>query len=447
MKYSLVYAVPKILILTIILVSSCKKKDGVQPSPEPQSTFEISGIVPDKGPHSSIVIINGSGFSSTPSMNMVKFNGKDAIALSASATQLTVEVPKGAGTGLVTIQAGSKTATGPVFNYVFKITVSTVSGNGSAGYLDGNAASATFNTPTDVAVDSKGNLFVSDGLNHCIRKITPLGVVETLAGSGNPGFVDGIGKSAKFNYPEGLIIDGQDNIYVADADNHSIRKITPDGIVTTIAGDGIRGFKNGHTASSRFNEPVSLAIEKKGTIYVSDYSNHCIRKITQAGEVSTVAGNGLPGFEDGQVSSALFYNPKGIHMDTEGNIYVADLNNYRIRKISATGIVTTIAGTGRAGYIDGKANSSLFHLPSDVVVDVKGNIYVADFVNSCIRKITQNGMVPTIAGNGSKDGFGFVDGDKNSARFNLPWGIAIDAEGAIYVADLSNNSIRKIIEE
>ena len=427
-------------IAAIIFFIGCKKSNNGTP----QADVVINSISPDSGPYSTSVTITGSGFSSNAVDNKVKFNNKDAVVQTASVTQIIATVPKGAGSGPVTVQVGSKTATGPLFNYNVTITVSTLAGSGTGGFADGIGIAAQFYTPTGVALDAQSNIYVADPNNYRIRKITASGIVSTLAGNGTYGFVDGNGTTAQFKFPVGAALDAQGNIYVADADNNRIRKITASGIVSTLAGSGTAGFADGNGPAAQFNSPNGVALDAQGNIYVADDFNNRIRKITSSGIVSTLAGSGTYGFADGNGPAAQFNSPAGVALDAQGNIYVADANNHRIRKITASGIVSTLAGSGTQGFADGNGPAAQFHLPYGVALDAQDNIYVADALNNRIRKITASGLVSTLAGSGTQ---GFADGNGTTAQFYTPAGVALDAQGNIYVAEIGNNRIRKITIE
>ena len=266
--------------------------------------------------------------------------------------------------------------------------VSTLAGSLS-GYLDGTGTNARFTTPVGVAVDSSGNVYVSDVGFRIIRKITPEGVVTSLAGDVIAGSADGTGTNAQFYNPFGVAVDSAGNVYVADSSNHRIRRITPAGVVTTFAGSlsNTSGSTDGTGTNATFNVPSGVAVDSAGNIYVADNSNHRIRKITPAGVVTTFAGS-LSGYLDGTGTNASFNRPNGITVDSVGNLYVADSENYRIRKITQAGVVTTIAGTGSAAFADGNGDSASFNGPRGVAVDSVGTIYVADNNNQRIRKIT-----------------------------------------------------------
>lgn len=314
--------------------------------------------------------------------------------------------------------------------------VTTLAGSGAPAYLDGTGESAAFSSPGGVAVDNSGNVYVADYRNNRIRKISRAGVVTTLAGSGEAGSQNGPGASASFNLPLGIAADGSGNVYVADQDNSLIRKITPAGAVSTLAGSGFRGYNDGVGPEAMFYYPSGVAVDASGNVYVADSLNNVIRKVTPAGVVTTLAGSSR-GNLDGTGSQAQFNEPRGVAVDSTGqNIYVADTGNHSLRRVTADGVVTTLAGSGTAGAQDGTGSASSFNSPWGLTVDGAGIVYVADYENHRMRKITPAGVVTTIAGAAP----GFRDGAK--ALFSNPLGVAVNGSGMLYVADYGNNRIR-----
>jgi sugar lactone lactonase YvrE len=316
---------------------------------------------------------------------------------------------------------------------------------GVSDATDGPGTAARFFYPSGVAVDGAGNVFVSDRGNYTIRKIDPSGMVTTLAGlAGSRGSTDGMGSAARFDNPEGVAVDGAGNIYVLDTDNCTVRKLSPAGLVTTLAGGAeSRGSADGLGGSARFARPVDAVVDSAGNLYVADEDSCTIREINPAGVVTTLAGlAGNPGSADGAGTAARFVNPTGVAVDGGGNVYVADLGNGTIRKINPAAVVTTFAGSaGLTGSTDGTGSAARFDSPRDVAVDSAGNVYVADD-NHTVRKITPAAVVTTLAG--SPGLAGSTDGPGGAARFHFPSAVTVDSAGNVYVADTGNNTIRKI---
>jgi sugar lactone lactonase YvrE len=322
------------------------------------------------------------------------------------------------------------------------------------GYIDGSAAQARFAKPMGMARDAQGNIYVADTYNHTVRKISTSGLVTTLAGSpGQRGSADGTGSAARFYSPKGIAVDGSGNVYVADYENCLIRKITPGGVVTTLTGavdaDGkaIYGATDGTLAQARFANPFGLALDSKGNLFVSDNGNGTIRKITPGGVVSTVAGTALTfGAVDGTGAGAQFSSIYFMTVDGQDNLYVADGGNSAIRMVSPAGVVTTFAGTlGQSGYVnDPDKLKAMFNEPYGVAFDGTGAIFVSDTYNQRIRKILPTGEVTDFAG--SDAGFlgGFANGAGKNSKFSYPSGIVADATGNLYVADQWNNTIRMV---
>ncbi|HSD13827.1 MAG TPA: T9SS type A sorting domain-containing protein [Flavobacterium sp.] len=319
--------------------------------------------------------------------------------------------------------------------------VTTFAGSGIIGATDAVGTAASFNYPTVVTADHLGNIIVVDRSNHKIRKISPDGTVTTIAGTGAIGALDGIGTSATFRYPDGAVVNSQGDIFISDQSNHTIRKIQTDGAVSTFAGSGVAGLLDGTGTAARFYYPAGMAIDGNDNIYVADYSNHSIRKITPGGVVTTYAGLGLAGITDGTIDVAKFNGPTGVGTDASGNVFVADYGNHKIRKISVSGEVTTVAGAGSAGNANGSGASASFYHPAIVAVDSQNNLFVTDEGNNKIRKISPAGDVTTFAGTGVA---GANDAVASSATFRGPTGVCVDNQGTVYVADYLNHLIRKI---
>ena len=309
-------------------------------------------------------------------------------------------------------------------------------------YADGIGRTAAFSNLMGLAIDTAGNIYVADARNNAIRKITPQGIVTTLAGSGGVGCADGKGNRATFFSPAGVATDKSGNVYVADTHNSLIRKITPDGLVTTLAGRRPDTPYPVADTTVRFDNPTGIAVDTLGNVYVADWANNKIRKINPAGVVTTLAGTGTPGLKDGKGDTATFYLPWGLAIDTANNLYVADSYNNAIRKISPAGFVTTIAGKKAKGAANGIGKAASFFHPTGLAIDAMGNMFVADMGNNKVRKINPTGVVSTLAGSGLR---GAADGLDTIARFYKPYGIAIDKSGNLFVADYQNNLVRKIV--
>lgn len=268
--------------------------------------------------------------------------------------------------------------------------VTTLAGTGTRGYTDGAGDQAQFYYPSHLVLEAGGDLAVADRSNHRIRRVSTgaAGLVSTFAGSGVEGDTDGTGTAAEFKGPFGMATDAAGNLYVGDIENQLIRKINPQGEVTTFAGSGNAGYADGTGQGASFNFPAGVNVDGEGYVYVADALNHRIRKISPSGEVSTLAGNGTIGFTNGQGTAAQFNSPVDVALDNNGNLYVADMENNQIRMISPSGEVSTLTGTGAEGYADGAGDQAQFYSPSGIAIDQEGNLYVADGGNNRIRKIT-----------------------------------------------------------
>jgi sugar lactone lactonase YvrE len=319
-------------------------------------------------------------------------------------------------------------------------TVTTLAGS-AQGYADGTGAAASFNNPVGLAVDAAGNVYVADTGNQRIRKVTPAGVVTTLAGSGTSAFADGTGAAASFSIPLGVAVDTAGNVYVGDGGNNRIRKVTPAGAVTTLAGSGTGAFADGSGAAASFQGPSGIAVDGSGNVYVADQTNQRIRFVTPAGDVTTLAGSGTATFADGTGAAASFDYPGALAANA-GNVWVADGSNDRIRKVTPAGVVMTLAGSSTFNpFADGIGAAATFNSPQGIALDGADNAYVSDQNHQRIRIVTPAGVVTTLAGSGTAS---FADGPAAMAEFSNPSGIAVDAARNVYVGDTNNNRVRKI---
>ena len=331
--------------------------------------------------------------------------------------------------------------------------ITTVAGTGEFGFGGdgGPAVSAQLDYPNDVSTDGVGNLYIADRLNHRIRKVDSSGIITTAAGDGTEGFGGDGGQAiaARFDRPSGVASDGAGNIYIADDANNRIRKVDTMGIITTVAGPGrlSNGGDGAPAVYALLRRPSGVEADGAGNVYIADTGNYRIRKVDSSGVITTVAGTGVSGFggDGGPAISAQLGASSGVATDGVGNLYIADWGNYRIRKVDTTGVITTVAGTGVSGFggDGGPAVSALLGLPYDVAVDAAGNLYIADRGNHRIRKVDTTGVITTVAGTGVS-GFGGDDGPAVSAQLNDPYGVTVDAAGNVYIGDTGNNRIRKV---
>jgi uncharacterized repeat protein (TIGR03803 family) len=331
--------------------------------------------------------------------------------------------------------------------------ISTIAGTGKAGKTGagGPALKAELNLPLNLIFDSKGNLYFSDYANDIVQKITPAGVISTFAGNGVHGYSGDGGPAikAEMKHPQGLAFDKAGDLYIADGGGCRIRKVTSAGIISTVAGNGTAGFKGdgGKATSAELNFPGAVAFDSTGNLYIADYGNNRIRKVTTAGIISTVAGNGTAGYKgnNGKAVDAELNAPQGVAVDATNHILIADLNNNVIRKVNPAGIISTVAGTGKAGFSGdgGAATSAELNGPNSVSIDAAGALYIADFNNNVIRKVTALGVITTVAGNGIL-GFSGDGAAAPNAKLNGPGEARVDSEGNLYIADSGNNRIRKV---
>ncbi len=332
-------------------------------------------------------------------------------------------------------------------------TIETVAGDGTEGFGgDGGAATAAqLGDPEGVALDAAGNLYIADHVNHVIRKVDAAGVISTVAGSGTRGFGGdgGAATAARLYDPHGVALDAAGNLYIADTDNHRIRKVDAAGVISTVAGDGTEGFggDGGAATAAQLFYPHGVALDAAGNLYIADGGNHVIRKVDAAGVISTVAGSGTRGFggDGGAATAARLFYPHRVALDAAGNLYIADTVNNRIRKVDAAGVISTVAGSGTRGFggDGGAATAAQLYYPHGVALDAAGNLYIADGGNHVIRKVDAAGVISTVAGSGTR-GFGGDGGAATAAQLRYPEGVALDAAGNLYIADSGNNRIRRL---
>jgi sugar lactone lactonase YvrE len=431
------YKIGKLLLALLLLVASCKDDTFEH---NPSSPIVISSFLPAQGSGGTEILINGANFAGDTSRIKVMINGVPLRIIGVKSDQLMAVVPKGVGTGPVTIKIGENQAQSEaVFSYTYTRTVTTLAGSGEAGFANGKGAEASFNfsgqnwyRSSGIVVDDQLNVYVADPGNHCIRKIDSAGNVTTLAGDpGQSGFVDGKGSKAHFSLPYSLAIDPSGNLYTADPGNGDIRRISPDGTAVTWA--------------MAKQEPWSVAFDKKtGMVYYSSCN--------ASGNIYPVKQQNVTG--DPIVSGLLY--PAGIAFDDLGNLYASLNGEQVIRNFSAgTWQNKILAGqAGTSGYVNGAATAARFSSPWGLAVDTKGNVYVAGNgtwdggaynADQSIRLIqSESGLVSTFAGSGVA---GYADSVGESAAFSAPTGVAVDKNGTVYVLDKINNRVRKIVSE
>lgn len=450
---------PALSVLLLMLLTVALFNTGCSKS----SDTTTSGIVP--GVQTTNVIANVTSAGAQSGGNIV-YNGDDTVTVRGICWSSTNQTPTTADSKTVDavveksftlnltnlspattyyVRAFATSTAGTGYGSVIKFTttsttnmptalVSTFAGSLTAGNTNATGTSAQFNTPKGIAVDASGNLYITDSFNNSIRKITTGGVVTTLAGSGTLGYLDGTGLNAQFYSPQAAVADANGNIYVADYGNNMIRKITAAGVVTTLAGSGTAGYADGTGTGSAFKSPRGLTIDASGNLYVADMGNNLIRKITSAGVVTTIAGYTTGGYVDSTGTAAAFKNPSGITIDAAGaNLYVADQGNHAIRKIViSSGLVTTLAGTA--------TQTATLNSPNGITIDTSGNIYFVDTAGR-IMELTSAKVLYTLAGSSAA---GYADGTGSAALFNSPQSLVL-YQGVLYVADSGNNMIRKLV--
>ena len=328
--------------------------------------------------------------------------------------------------------------------------ISTVAGTGKQGYGgDGGAAlRAQLAFPLGAAADGAGNLYIVDAGNNRIRKVDAAGAISTVAGTGDVGD-GGSAVRAWLGFPGSVTADGAGNLYIADTFNERIRKVDAAGVISTVAGSGERGYvgDGGPAAQARLASPLSAAADGAGNLYFVDAGNHCVRKVDAAGSISTVAGSGRYGYggDGGPAVRAQLALPRGAALDDAGNLYIADTENHRVRKVDAAGAISTVAGTGKQGYSGdgGAAVRAQLAFPWGVAADGAGNLYIADRNNHRIRKVDAAGSISTVAGSGQW-GYGGDGSAAVRAQLAFPYSVAADEAGSLYIADTWNDRIRKV---
>jgi uncharacterized protein (TIGR03437 family) len=340
------------------------------------------------------------------------------------------------------------------FGQAPKFTISTVAGTGSAGFAgDGGAATAAqLKFPAGVAFDAAGNLYIADSFNSRIRKVDTSGNIATIAGTGDFGYFGDTNAATKagMNRPYSLAIDKSGNLYIADAYNDVVRKITTSsGIMSTFAGNSQQGLggDGGAATGALLDSPTGLVFDAAGNLYIVDTGNNRIRKVGTDGNISTFAGSGGTAFsgDGGPAASAGMNKPQGIAIDNAGNLFVSDTLNHRVRKITPDGTITTVAGNGNGTLAGdgGPATKASLYYPKGLAVDRSGNLFISDWLNSRVRVVTTDGTIWTVAGNGNFDYYG-DGGPATGAALRFPWGLAVDSASNVYVADDENSVIRKL---
>jgi len=428
------YKTVLIMLLVTITFFSCSTSSDEDtnpiaeiPEPVPEPIPILTSFSPTGGPKTTLVTIIGNNFAATSDIQ-VFFNDVEAVINSSTATEIVTTVPTTL-TGTVTVISNGTKLVGETFTYVTTTEVSTFAGQSLSGTADGEGTNSQFNNPRGIVIDDEGNFYVADGNNHSVRKITPDGTVSTIVGGSQ-------GTNALFDLSYGIGIDSKKNLFVTSPLNRSVIKITPDAEASLFAG-GALGNDDGTGEEAEFAFPTGMIIDALDNLILVDDSR--IRKISPNAEVNTFVGSS-PDFEDG--AEPKFNQPRGIAIDAQNNLYIADSQNNRIRKVAPDGQTTTLSGS-TSGFQDGDVAEAKFNSPRGITLDQEGNIYVADSNNNRIRKITPSGIVSTIAGST----VGFADGNAETSKFDHPNSIAIDNDGNLYVTDQNNHRIRKITQD
>lgn len=333
--------------------------------------------------------------------------------------------------------------------------IRTVAGSNQRGYSGdgGSATSAAFDQPRAAAVGPDGSVYIADTFNHRVRRVDPRGAVSTLVGTGQAAYSgdDGPAGAATLHWPHGVAVDPSGaGLYIADSANHRVRRVDlASGLISTVAGGATAGAAGdgGPAVAAQLEDPKAVWAAPSGDLYIADSGNERVRRVDRSGTISTIAGTGVPGYsgDGGPALAAQFDGPRGVAGDSAGNLYVADDNNNRVRRIDPSGVVTTVAGTGAADFSGdgGPARSAQLNHPRGVAVDGRGNLFIADSMNARIRMVDPAGVISTVAGCG-RHGFGGDGGPATVARMFEPRGVAVGPAGHLFVADTYNDRIRRV---
>lgn len=412
------------LSIAFCIITSCTSF----PAEDEERVPLVLSLSPTEGIKSTEVIIHGANFAIDKDKNKVFFNGVPGTIKSNSASELKVTVPRGAGSGAVRVVVDNKDAFNQL-NFKYKLTVANLTGGEEIAHKDGPLAEARFEGINGMVADEEGNLFVTDG--NYIRKISSDGIVTTIAGNGEFALHNGAGDEASFAQPTGIAIDDIGNLYVADTYNHVIRKVTLDGLVTTLAGGGYPGFED--HGDPLFSHPEGIAVVSPNEIYIADTGNNRIRLLSSNGWASTVAGSGEePGYQDGPYYWSVLNAPSQIILGKLGELYFTEPSQNMIRRLQYDE-VTTVAGAPDAGHVDGIRKYARFAFPLGIALDKNDNLIVADAGSNFLRKITPAGAVTTIGGNGdTEDTFGELE----TAGLGMPRHLTSTKDGTIYLSGI-----------
>jgi len=408
--------------------------------------FDLSGnLLITNGPGARLRRVDlSTGIISTIAGGLWGFNGDGHAALNTAFFWLEDLVLDSLGNTLL-----ADTSNGRIRKIDLSGTVTTIAG----GFIgDANpATAASLNLPKDVTVDSLGNIYIADTYNHRVRKVDTSGIITTLAGTGFNGFSGngGPATAATLFWPQGTAVDSSGNVFIADSLNYVVRKVDIGGTITAFAGDGNNGYTGdgGPATAASLGFPASLSVDALDNLYIVDQDSFVVRKVDTSGTITTVAGDGTYGFggDGGPATAAQLSLPFGVALDSTGNLYIADLYNNRVRMVDTSGTITTVAGNGTCAFTGdgGPASAASLCFPFDVGVDSAGNLYIVDAGNLRIRSVSPTGVITTLAGNGEY-GHAGDGGPAADARFGDPYAVALDALGSIYVADDTFSRIRKI---